>query len=105
MVKKRPNFQRYHRYNLDDELYRLVVVGGIQYVTINNFHNFDNDSLGKLSSAIFVTIRRFNDNIQHATEVTRNQQEVTGDNKQQTPPPQVAVFDFKHCDMMMVGMM
>ena len=38
------------------ELYRLVV-----YMTINNFRNFDDNSLGKLSSVIFVTMMTVDD--------------------------------------------
>ena len=38
------------------ELYRLVV-----YMTINNFRNFDDNSLGKLSSVIFVTMMTIDD--------------------------------------------
>ncbi len=38
------------------ELYRLVV-----YMTINNFRNFDDNSLGKLSSVIFVMMMTIDD--------------------------------------------
>jgi hypothetical protein len=38
------------------ELYRLVV-----YMTINNFRNFDDNSLGKLSSVMFVTMMTVDD--------------------------------------------
>ena len=53
------------------ELYRLSINGTyIIYMTINNFHNFDDNSLGKLSSVIFVTMMTVDDLMLTATTTT-----------------------------------
>jgi hypothetical protein len=39
-------------------------------MTINNFHNFDDNSLGKLSSVIFVTMMTGDDLMLTATTTT-----------------------------------